>query len=122
MTAQNEPLRAPATYPSEMFRPRIPLASSSCRRCSLAAGHGTYRMASAKAVEAQVTLGDALLYRVQIGSSEWASVRHPRRPSVVDLPRSLPLHGIAHDLQLLGRMTDPVDKLAYDAQRLAAPK
>jgi hypothetical protein len=40
-------------------------------------------------------------------------------PSVLDLPR-LPLDGLAHDLQLLRQMTDPVDKLTYDAQRFEA--
>ena len=35
--------------------------------------------------------------------------------SVFDLARSFALYGIAHHLQLLRRMTDPVDKLTYDA-------
>src|SRR6476620_7427470 len=42
---------------------------------------------------------------------------------VLDLRRSVPLQRIecsSHGLELLGRMTDPVDKLANDAQRLAA--
>jgi hypothetical protein len=36
--------------------------------------------------------------------------------SVLDLPGPLASYGVAHGLQLLRRMTDPVEKLAYDAQ------
>ena len=50
---------------------------------------------------------------------------HPRaRPgSVLDLRRTLPfqrLESVPHDLQLLRRVTDPVDDLTHDAQRIAA--
>jgi len=47
----------------------------------------------------------------------------PHGDLVLDLRRSVPLQRIecgAHGLELLGRMTDPVDKLANNAQRLAA--
>jgi hypothetical protein len=47
----------------------------------------------------------------------------PHGDLVLDLHRSVPLQRIecgSHGLELLGRMTDPVDKLANNAQRLAA--
>ena len=42
---------------------------------------------------------------------------------VLDLRRSVPLQRIecrSHGLELLGRMTDPIDELANNAERLAA--
>ena len=50
----------------------------------------------------------------------WSLRTTPSPPSVLDLPRSFPLYGTAHGLQLLRRMTDPIDKLTDDAQRFAA--
>src|SRR5215210_1714785 len=49
--------------------------------------------------------------------------RRSRTPSVLDMSRSLLLQGIEagpHRLELLGRVTDPVEELTNDAQRFAA--
>ena len=49
----------------------------------------------------------------------------PRGDLVLDLRRSVPLQCIecgSHGLELLGRVTDPVDKLADNSQWLATTK
>lgn len=65
----------------------------------------------------------ACLHASDVAEPALGQTRQECRRSVLDLSRSPsqgPLYAIAHGLQLLGRVTDPVDKLTDDAKRFAA--